>query len=378
MGESAVIMGITSFDASRLIPFVIAVVIAYSVSKIVNYLIKTIAKKIAGKTKTILDDLLIEAIDKPLTIGLTGLSIYIAAAFSGIDTLPIFQLSAKEFIIAFAAYTFYNVFCAFLRWYVVEIAPARNPGIADMESTIKRIALISIISITLVMLMNAAGIEVSPLLASLGIAGLAVALAFQDTLSNFFAGIYISIDRPIKEKDYILLETGHEGYVEKIGWRSTRIRLITNNIVIVPNSKLATSIITNFYAPDKTLLVAVPCSVSYDSDLQKVEDVTLGTIKEMQGKHIGISKDKPFIWYGSFGESGIHFNIYLTVMEYNDKFTVTHQLIKELHANFKKKGIEIPYPKRDVYLKGFEASHGLNMKSGLKEAPVFRKAKPKI
>ncbi|MFA5106603.1 MAG: mechanosensitive ion channel family protein [Candidatus Micrarchaeia archaeon] len=346
------IISIGNFDPSRLLPFIFAAIVAYSLAKALNYSIKILAKRIAGKTKTILDDLILNAIDNPLTIGLTGLSIYIAAVFSGIDGLPVFQFVSREFLILLAAYTLYNLFCATLRWYVAEVAPKRNPGIAEMETTIRRIAGIFIVSAAIIMILTAAGIEVSPLLASFGIAGLAVALAFQDTLGNFFAGIYISLDRPIKDGDYIQLETGQEGYVEKIGWRSAKIRLITNNTVIVPNSKLASSILTNFYAPDKTLTILIPCSVSYATDLKKAKKVAIEAMKRLQKADKAIDKKtEPIVWFEQFADSGVTFKAWLAITEYYEKYRVTSEAIIAIHEAFRKNGIEIPYPKRDVYIR---------------------------
>lgn len=346
-GEFALVGG-----ASQLLPFVIALFVSLSLSKVLNYTIKKIARRFADKTKTILDDLIVDAMDLPLTIWLTGLGIYIAAYFSGLTALPIVELLVKEFVIVAMAITVFKLLNAFLHWYVVEIAPKKNLSLGGIESTIRRVGTLVIIAITLIMMLDSAGIEVSPLIASLGIAGLAVALAFQDTLGNFFAGIHISIDRPIKEGDYIMLETGHEGHVVKIGWRSTQIRQTANNIIVVPNSKLAANIITNYNSPDKSTRVLVPVSVSYDSDLEKVERVATEVAKDVQQSAEGAHKDHvPYIRYTAFGDSGITFNVVLWARDYTERFAITHEFIKKLHRRFRQEGIEIPYPKRDIYIK---------------------------
>ncbi len=336
---------------STLIMFLAVLVCAYALSKTILFIIKRTAKAFASKTKTILDDLLIDAIDLPLTMGVVGASVYAAAFFSGLGGLPIVDLASKEFVILLGAFSTYKIMAAFLHWYVVEVAPKKNLPLADMETTIKRVGALFIIAMALIMALDTAGIEVSPLLASLGIAGLAVALAFQDTLSNFFSGVYISLDRPIREKDYILLESGHEGYVEKIGWRSTSIRMPANNLIVVPNTKLASSIITNFHTPAKPLSIKIPSSVSYDSDLEKVERITLDVARKIQQKFDYVDKTfEPRVRFTAFADSGVSFDVILRANEYMDKFPLTHEFIKELHARYRKEGIEIPYPKRDLYL----------------------------
>ena len=202
------------------------------------------------------------------------------------------------------------------------------------------------------MILNTLNINITPFITSLGIAGLAVGLALQDTLSNFFAGLYILISKKIKPGDYISLDSGIEGYVEDITWRNTTIRQLPNNIVIVPNSKLASSIITNYYLPEKELAVLVQVGVSYNSDLEKVEKVTIEVAKEVM-KEVpgGVPNFEPFIRYHTFGDFSINFTVILRAQTYVDRYLVTHEFVKRLHKRYKEEGIEIPFPIRTVYLR---------------------------
>ncbi len=125
------------------------------------------------------------------------------------------------------------------------------------------------------------GISVTPLLTALGVGGLAVALALQDTLSNLFAGINILLSKQTKVGDFIKLSTGEEGFVEDLNWRSTTIRQLANNMVVVPNQKIATSIITNYALPETECSMLVAVGVSYDSDLDHVEKITVAVAKEV-------------------------------------------------------------------------------------------------
>jgi len=202
------------------------------------------------------------------------------------------------------------------------------------------------------LILNTLNINITPFITSLGIAGLAVGLALQDTLSNFFAGLYILISKKIKPGDYISLDSGIEGYVEDITWRNTTIRQLPNNIVIVPNSKLASSIITNYYLPEKELAVLVQVGVSYNSDLEKVERVTIEVAKEVM-KEVpgGVPNFEPFIRYHTFGDFSINFTVILRAQSYVDRYLVTHEFIKRLHKRYKEEGIEIPFPIRTVYLR---------------------------
>ncbi len=334
----------------RSVSLALALAAGFIFAKFANFGIKKTAKHFVQKTETILDDLLLDALDLPITIGITLAVFYAAIIFSGLNQ-PILDTALREAVILLGAFTLYKIIGALLHWYAVEVAPTKNLSMGGMEKTAGRIAGFVIFSVAVIMALDTAGVEVTPLVASLGIAGLAVALAFQDTLSNFFAGVYISIDRPFKEGDYILLDSGQEGYITKIGWRSTKIKMLANNTIIVPNSKLASSIIVNYYSPDREMGITVPVSVSYESDLARVEKVTVEVAAETLKSTTGAVKDfKPFIRYTAFADSGINFNVILRVGEYADKFLVTHEFIKALHARYAKEGIEIPYPKRHVYV----------------------------
>jgi len=202
----------------------------------------------------------------------------------------------------------------------------------------------------LILILNALGINVTALVAGLGIGGIAIAFALQETLSQFFAGMYIMTDRPVRVGDYIELDSGQKGYVVDVGWRSTKIRELSNNIIVVPNSKLAGAIVTNYYLPEKEMACLVQVGVSYDSDLEKVEKVTVDVakkvIKRVEGDMPGF---EPFIRYHTFSDFSINFTVILRVKEFVDKYLLTHEFIKELHKRYKKEGIEIPYPIRTIY-----------------------------
>jgi small-conductance mechanosensitive channel len=217
---------------------------------------------------------------------------------------------------------------------------------------VNKVIVIILYLIAFLIILDYLGIEISPLIASLGIAGLAVALALQDTLSNFFAALYMSADKPVRKGDYIQVGTELEGYVEEIGWRSTKIRTLPNNFVIIPNAKLAQSTITNYNVPKKEMSVLVNVGVSYDSDLKKVEKITIETAKKVLKKTPGGVEDfEPFIRYNNFGDSSIDFTVILRTDEFVNKYLLTHEFIKALKEAYDKAKITIPFPIRTVYMK---------------------------
>jgi small-conductance mechanosensitive channel len=186
----------------------------------------------------------------------------------------------------------------------------------------------------------------------LGVGGLAVALALQSTLSNFFAGLKILASKQIRPGDYIKLDSGEEGYVVDITWRNIIILTLQNNIIFIPNSKLINSSITNFSMPDKELAVPVNVGISYQSDLKKVEQITKEVAKEvMKEVDGGVPEFEPLIRFHTFGDFSINFTVILRAKEFNYRSFLIHEFIKRLHERYKKEGIEIPFPIRTVYLK---------------------------
>ena len=195
------------------------------------------------------------------------------------------------------------------------------------------------------------GVSIAPMLTALGVGGLAVALALQDTLSNLFAGIHILMSGQIRVGDYVSLASGEEGYVADITWRNTTLRQMGNNLVVVPNSKLSSAIIVNYSLPDPLLSVVVQVGVAYHSDLDHVERVTIDVARETMLKYgLDVENFPPFIRYHTFGDSSINFSVIMKSKEFGDKFALRHDFIKALHKRYKEEGIEIPFPIRTVYL----------------------------
>ncbi|MDA8121982.1 MAG: mechanosensitive ion channel family protein [Deltaproteobacteria bacterium] len=211
----------------------------------------------------------------------------------------------------------------------------------------------SVFLVGFLVILSAIGISITPILTALGVGGLAVALALQDTLSNLFAGIHILMEKPIRVGDFIRLETGQEGYVADITWRTTRLRMLPNNLVVIPNSKIAQSTLTNYYLPEKRMSLLISIGVSYSSDPDKVEAILVEETTKAVGEIPGLLGDPaPFVRFiPGFGESSLDFTLICQVAEFVDQYYAQHELRKRIFRRFHKEGIEIPFPHRTVYLK---------------------------
>ncbi len=202
-------------------------------------------------------------------------------------------------------------------------------------------------------LLNTLGVSITPILTALGVGGLAVALALQGSLANLFAGIHFLVETPLRVGDYIRLESGQEGYVADIGWRTTRIRMLPNNMIVVPNAKLAESILINYHLPEPRMAVLIPISVGYGSDPARVEAILVEEAIEASREVPGLlAEPAPFARFiPGFGESSLDFTLIVQVSEFVDQYLVQHELRKRIFARFHKEGIEIPFPQRVVHLR---------------------------
>jgi small-conductance mechanosensitive channel len=256
---------------------------------------------------------------------------------------------AQKIVMAICLYTV-TLVVARLAGGFVTLYGQKTEGLSP--SLLSNLVRIVVITFGILMILQSIGISITPILATLGIGGLAVALAFQDTLSNLFSGLYLIISGQVRTGDYVKLGTGEEGYISDITWRNTTIKELANNLIIVPNTKLSSAIFKNFHLPAQEISMQVPVPVSYDSDLEKVERVTLEVAKEvMQNVPGGIPEFEPFIRYQEFKEFELSLVVFLRVEEFFGQGLVKHEFIKKLHKRYQEERIDIPYPSRNVYLK---------------------------
>lgn len=193
------------------------------------------------------------------------------------------------------------------------------------------------------------GISIAPILTAMGVGGMAVALALQETLANIFSGLHLILSKQVRLDDYIKLSTGEEGRVTDITWRFTTIVPAGGgNMIVIPNQKIASSNITNYSMPHKDIVISIPVGVSYDSDLDQVERVTLEVAREVMARIDKDVKMEPAVRFHTFGESSINFNVVLHSSYFEHQFLLKHEFIKALTRRYRQEGIDIPYPTRTV------------------------------
>ncbi len=253
-----------------------------------------------------------------------------------------------------------------LQWMQVRLS---HSDAADTSSwalpLARRGIMIAVLTMSAMLSLDVLGVNVTPLVAGLGLGGLAVALALQPTLSNLFAGTYVITEGVVSVGDYIEMEDGVTGYVVDVNWRSTRLRTWTNNLVIIPNSRFAETIITNYNKPDEPVNVYLTCGVAYESDLHRVEQVSHEVMDRVLAEHPGAVRDYgAYFGYATFGESNVDFWLFVQAKDRLASFEVRSELIKQVHAQLAAEGITINYPVRTLHF-----PDGWNPQDGMPVSP---------
>lgn len=309
---------------------------------------------VASRTETKYDDIILDIVRTPtlLLIVLYGLTNSLSHIRIDAEALAWIMRGYYIGLILVIAYAGYKIFKGVLIVWLKDIAKKTNTELDDILVPIfDKIGTVVILIITGIFLLNYFGVNVTVFVAGLGVAGLVVAFAAQDTLSNFFAGVFLLMDRPFSIGDTIIVESGDYCEVLHVGLRSTRLfDIFTQDLLVMPNNKLANMNIHNVSRPDKRQKVTMEIGVAYDSELEKVERIMLDIIE----KHPNVDKEKcnaPVVRLSSFGESAANYKLFFTVDDWANRWRVSHELRKEILARFRKDGIQIPFPQRVIHLK---------------------------
>ncbi len=336
-------------------PFLIPLIIlgiSFLAANVINQILKILAKK-AENTGTKIDDIILHAIGRPLYI-----LVIVAGFYYAIHQTPylgefINKLDEgyryRHFLLTiFGTWIAATLAKRFIREYGYEWA-ARTEGhiddrlvaLADMSATY----IIWLIGIMIAL--GAIGVEITPLITTMGIAGLAIALAAQNLLSNVFGGVTITLDQLYRVGDRVEMG-GVYGDVYEIKPRYTKIRTLDNNVIIIPNSKVINEQIINYAAPDTTVRVKIPVSVAYGTDPKKVDEILLDIVNKIPY----VLKDpKPLIRFTEYAASSQNFELLVWVKHYDDRHSVLDWIFREMFIRFKKEGIEIPFNQMDVHIK---------------------------
>lgn len=298
----------------------------------------------AAKSAWKYDDVLVEAVRSPLVVAFALLGLHVAVQLLALR--PALERGLERALLVLAIFT---VTWALARFTAGALRTGATAGALPGVSLIANVARVAVLAVGVLVVLQTLGISITPIVTALGVGGLAVGLALQDTLANFFAGIRILASGKVRSGDFIKLDSGEEGFVEDIAWGQTTIRQLPNNVVLVPNTKLSQAVTVNYNLPETPQAVLVQVGVAYDSDLEHVERLTVEVAREVLQQVPGAVPDfEPFIRYNQFGDSSVNFTVILRAQAHTERFLIIHEFIKRLHRRYAAEGIEIPFPIRTV------------------------------
>jgi small-conductance mechanosensitive channel len=320
--------------------------VSWAVGLLIGVMLKArVPKRWTGRERQLIESAL-QLIRRRLPWWCLLIGAWVSAAYWPLTPEGHVLIGRVAFVIAASSITF--ALASLASQSVDAYGPLIGPAL-PVTSLTRNVAWAMIAGLGLLVILNGLGLSITPMLTALGVGGLAVALALQEPLANFFAGLFITLAGQVRVGDYVKLDSGQEGIVSDFSWRSTRLRMLANNLIVVPNAKLAQAIVVNHHLPSADLAVLVEVGVDYASDLAHVERVAMEVgrqvMREVSG---GVPEFEPFVRYHTFGDSSIDFTVILRAREFVDQYLIKHEFVKRLHTRFTDEGVVIPFPIRTI------------------------------
>lgn len=338
--------------------------IALLSTQAVMLLWKAVLLPIARRTRTNLDVAIFKATQKPvqalaafilLRLG-SRIAVVESPALAGHEPWPVWEGILYVGTVLAGASLVYAIAHAVTDWYAEEFAAKTSSRLDDQFMVLfRKIAKFVFLFIALTIIFSHFDIQITGLLATAGVASLAVAFAAQETLANMIAGFVLMVDRPFVIGDRIQLGNGEVGDVVDIGLRSTKMLSFDNTIITVPNSDVAKSQIVNLNAPDAQVKIRQTMGVAYGTDLRRTKAILM----EIMAAHPDILKTpEPAVYFTEFAESSLNLLFVCWVADYRERHRILDELNMAIKDRFEASGIQIPFPQRDVNLRVLATPNG--------------------
>jgi len=323
--------------------FILFVVIA----KTVAVVLRKYLKKITEKTKTKFDDVLLEKTEPFLTYVIILVGVRFVLLHLGIMNLLISRI-INSFIAILAVYFAIIIIDMFIDFWGINWAKRTKSGVDAMLPLVHKFSNVVLIIACLMFILGIWDKDVTGFVAGLGIAGIVLGFALKDSLSNIFGGISIILDRTYRVGDRIKIDSGESGIVYDISLRSTKIKTWDNDILIIPNGKMANSKIQNYVQPSIKSRGVVEFCVVYGSDVDKVKRVIIEAIKKVENV---LDEPAPSVYFSKMNDFSLDFDAKFWVDDVAKRYETKENVTNVIYKTFKKEGISIPFPTRTVYLK---------------------------
>ena len=318
-------------------------------AKLVETLLGMICNLLLRRTHTLLDDRIVQLLRKPVlqTVVLIGVVVTVAVLEYSVSTEQTLKHVASTLITLSWA-----TFCLRGSKVLLQAASDEKARFQLLEQRtyplFSNLATVVIAAVTTWVVITIWGADMTGWLASAGVVGIAVGFAAKDTLANLFAGVFVIADAPFQVGDYIVLDTGDRGQVVHIGLRSTRLLTRSDVEITIPNSVIASGRITNQSSgPYQKMRVKLPVQVAYGSDIDQLREILL---EIASAEDLVQGKPAPNVRFRAMADSGLNFELMFWVEDPSRRGRAIDALYTAVYKRLAKEGIEIPYPKRDVYL----------------------------
>lgn len=317
-------------------------------AKTLDIFVAKFMKRFAKFTKTEIDDRIIEVIHRPLFFTVLFIGIVLSISYLEPPEKVIFYTHGifYSIIVIIWAVTFMRISSLLIEYLIQRRTDATGLQ-KDIIPLIENISKIALFAAALMVMLSLWKISITPLIASAGIAGAAVAFAAKDTIANFFGGISLFVDKPFKIGDYVVLDQGERGEVVAIGIRSTRIKTRDDILITIPNSVIASTKIINESAPVPKFRIRIPISIAYGSDIDHVEKILLAIAS---GNENVLQTPEPRVRFRTFGDSSLKFELLCWAREPSVRGRTIHELNSAVYKGFNEAGIRFPFPQRDVHI----------------------------
>jgi MscS family membrane protein len=338
---------------------VIIVLVFYSLSGLVKKILHWVGKKIFARTQTVLDDLLLEVVQKNVRALMVVVGLHIASReirkglaadhLTGHQMLDYADAILYIAVMIVVVKIIFNLLRVVIDWYLDQMAEG---GESHLKMTLgpltSKIVNILVGMVAVIIILDHFGVNIGSLLVSLGVGSLAVALAAQDTLANMIAGFVILVDRPFGVGHRIELPTGQVGDVYQIGLRSTKIINFDNNLIVMPNAELVKSRIVNYTLPQPALRVLIRFELAHGTDVEKVRSILLALAEQ----YPDVLRDPaPKVSLTGISESAMQFTFVCRSIEYTKQFDAEVNLREQAYAAFVREGIRFAIPQRIIHMK---------------------------
>lgn len=303
--------------------------------------------RLAGRSRTQVDDVLLTTLRPHVPVWFLLLGVVVGARVAPVDAVVRGRIDrgAEALLILSLSLALASFLTRLL-----DRSAERWAGTPGGTSLVQNVVRFGVLGLGVLVILSNLGVAVTPVLTALGLGSLAIALGLQPTLTNLFAGFHITMARQVRVGDHIELDNGMQGVVEDIGWRVTLIREPANNQVVVPNARLAEMVLRNYTRPDPEMGFVVTVGVAYGADLARVEAVTLEAARRAQRDTEGaVAAFEPLVRFASFGESAVQMNVVLRARAAGERFLLTSEFLRLLHASWHDAGIPVPLPQRVVH-----------------------------